>query len=71
MQPAPSFQIFDQIMVMTKGGPANSTEVGVMYIYKHAFDLLNMGYASALSVVLFLIILVLSLLQLKLTAKKG
>jgi multiple sugar transport system permease protein len=66
-----SFQIFDQIMVMTKGGPANSTEVGVMYIYKHAFDLLSMGYASALSVVLFLIILTLSLLQLKLTAKKG
>jgi multiple sugar transport system permease protein len=66
-----SFQVFDQIMVMTKGGPANSTEVGVLYIYKQAFDLLNMGYASALSVVLFLIIFILSLTQLKLYTKKG
>lgn len=66
-----SFQVFDQIAVMTKGGPANSTEVGVLYIYKHAFDLLNMGYASALSVVLFLIIFILSLGQLRLFTKKG
>lgn len=65
-----SFQVFDQIMVMTKGGPASSTEVGVLYIYKQAFDMLNMGYASALSVILFLIIFVLSLTQLKLYAKK-
>ncbi|WP_040205588.1 carbohydrate ABC transporter permease [Neobacillus jeddahensis] len=65
-----SFQVFDQIMVMTKGGPANSTQVGVLYIYHQAFEVLNMGYASALSVVLFLIIFILSLVQLRLTAKK-
>ncbi|MFT4412416.1 carbohydrate ABC transporter permease [Fredinandcohnia humi] len=66
-----SFQVFDQIMVMTKGGPASSTEVGVLYIYTQAFDMFKMGYASALSVILFLIIFILSLTQLKLYTKKG
>lgn len=61
-----SFQAFDQIMVMTQGGPANSTEVSVLYIFKHGFELLNMGYASALAFVLFLIILCFSFVQLKL-----
>lgn len=65
-----SFQVFDQIMVMTKGGPANSTMVSVLYIYKQGFEFLNMGYASALAVVLFLIIFVLSLAQLRLYTKK-
>jgi multiple sugar transport system permease protein len=65
-----SFQVFDQIMVMTKGGPANATEVSVLYIYKQAFEFLNMGYASALAVVLFIIIFVLSLTQLKLYTRK-
>lgn len=64
-----SFTVFDQIMVMTKGGPASSTEVSVIYIYKQAFEFLNMGYASALAVVLFLIIFILSLAQLRLYTK--
>lgn len=65
-----SFQVFDQIQVMTKGGPANSTEVSVLYIYKQSFQLLNMGYASSLAFVLFLIIFVLSILQLRLFTRK-
>ncbi|WP_047982721.1 carbohydrate ABC transporter permease [Ornithinibacillus contaminans] len=65
-----SFTVFDQIMVMTKGGPASATEVSVVYIYKQGFEFLNMGYASALAVVLFLIIFVLSLAQLRLYTKK-
>lgn len=64
-----SFTVFDQIMVMTKGGPASSTEVSVLYIYKQAFEFLNMGYASALAVALFLIIFVLSLAQMRLYSK--
>jgi len=60
-----SFQIFDQIMVMTKGGPMDSTEVSVLYIFKQAFQMLNMGYSSALAFVLFIIIFVLSMIQLK------
>ncbi|WP_218012844.1 carbohydrate ABC transporter permease [Virgibacillus ndiopensis] len=66
-----SFTVFDQIMVMTSGGPASSTEVSVLYIYKQAFEFLNMGYASALAVILFLIIFILSLAQLRLYTKKG
>lgn len=65
-----SFQILDQIMVMTRGGPSSATEVGVLYIYRQSFDLLKMGYASALSIVLFLILLAFSLLQFKLTSAK-
>lgn len=65
-----SFQALDQILVMTQGGPANSTEVSVLYIYKQGFQFLNMGYASALAFVLFLIIFCLSLFQLKLFSRK-
>jgi ABC-type sugar transport systems, permease components len=65
-----SFQILDQIMVMTRGGPSSATEVGVLYIYRQSFDFLKMGYGSALSVILFLILLLFSLLQFKLTSAK-
>ena len=61
-----SFQVFDQIWVMTRGGPASATEVTVIYIYRQAFQFLNLGYASAIAFVLFLIILVFSLIQFRL-----
>lgn len=56
-----AFQVFDQAYVLTKGGPGNSTVTMVYYIYNKGFGALEMGYASALSFVLFLIILVFSL----------
>ncbi|MGG1515981.1 sugar ABC transporter permease [Paenibacillus oryzisoli] len=65
-----SFQIFDHIIVMTKGGPMDSTEVSVLYIYKEAFQMLNMGYSSALAFVLFLIVFVFSMIQLKFFSSK-
>ena len=55
-----SFQVFDQVYVMTKGGPLFSTETLVQYIYSNAFEKANMGYASAVAVVLLLITLVVS-----------
>jgi multiple sugar transport system permease protein len=61
-----SFQVFDQIWVMTKGGPANATQVTAIYIYQQAFQYLNLGYGSAIAFVLFVIILGFSLLQFKL-----
>lgn len=64
-----SFQVLDLIMVMTKGGPAKATEVGALYIYDRSFNMLEMGYGSALSVFLFLCLLVFSFIQLKITAK--
>lgn len=62
-----AFQVFDQAYVLTKGGPGNSTVTMVYYIYNKGFGSLEMGYASALSFVLFLIILVFSLANARLS----
>lgn len=58
-----SFQVFDQVNIMTEGGPGDSTTVLVQNIYNSAFKYSKMGYAAAMSWVLFLIILVVSLVQ--------
>ena len=57
-----TFQTFTNAFVATNGGPLDATLFFVLYLYKQAFELLNMGYASALAWVLFLVILVLTLL---------
>ncbi|MFS0713536.1 sugar ABC transporter permease [Microbacterium sp. 2P01SA-2] len=66
-----AFQVFDQAYVLTKGGPGNSTVTMVYYIYNKGFGALEMGYASALSFILFLIILVFSLVNARLTNRGG
>lgn len=58
-----SFQVFDLIYLMTQGGPLDSTNVLVYAIYKNAFEYFNVGKASAIAYVLFVIILVLTLIQ--------
>ncbi|MFD6447975.1 carbohydrate ABC transporter permease [Promicromonospora sp. NPDC060204] len=58
-----SLEVFAQIDVLTGGGPGNSTTVLVYYLYQQAFRFNEFGYASALAVLLFLIVLVLTLLQ--------
>lgn len=58
-----SLKIFDHIMLMTEGGPSNSTMVIVYYIYYQGFRFFETGYASALAAVLFLIVLLLTLGQ--------
>lgn len=62
-----SFQIFDTVAVATKGGPLDSTRVIYFYIYEKAFQQGQMGYAAAMAVVLLIIILVMTLAQLRLT----
>jgi multiple sugar transport system permease protein len=57
-----SFQVFGSAFIMTGGGPVNSTLFYVLYIYRHGFEFLDMGYASAMSVILFLLILALTIL---------
>ncbi len=57
-----TFQTFTNAFVATNGGPLDATLFFVLYLYKQAFELLNMGYASALAWVLFFIILGLTLL---------
>ena len=58
-----SFQIFDLTTVLTAGGPANSTNTLVMYVYQAGFKFFRMGYASALSTILFIIILIFTIIQ--------
>ena len=58
-----SFQAFTPIYIMTGGGPGTATQVLVFRIYEEAFVLSNFGYASAMAMVLFLIVLVFTVFQ--------
>jgi multiple sugar transport system permease protein len=58
-------QAFDQIYVMTRGGPAYATQTLLIYMYDKAFRQWNFGYAAAMSVTLFLIIFVMTLIQVR------
>ncbi|WP_439599709.1 carbohydrate ABC transporter permease [Devosia sp.] len=58
-----SFQVFDQVWIMTQGGPAGATSVMVELIYKNAFSYYKMGYASAISWVLFALIFAVTIAQ--------
>lgn len=60
-----SFKVFDQIVIMTAGGPGRATNVLVYYIYDQAFLYFKFGYASAAAMVMFLIVLVFTLIQFK------
>jgi multiple sugar transport system permease protein len=58
-----SFQVFDTISVTTQGGPADASKVLQMYIYEKAFAQYEFGYASALSVALLVILMVITFAQ--------
>ena len=58
-----AMKIFAEIYVMTKGGPLNSTKTIVYYIYEKAFENLDLGYASAMSVVLLAVVMVFSVIN--------
>lgn len=59
-------QIFDEPFLITKGGPGDSSRTINMYIYEYAFQFFEMGYASAVSLTLFVIILGLTIIQFRL-----
>lgn len=65
-----SFNVFGQVYVMTGGGPHGTTRVLVQYIYETGFKFFKMGYSAAMSYILFLIILVVSILQYTLLGRK-
>lgn len=58
-----AMKIFAEIYVMTKGGPLNSTKTIVYYIYEKAFENLDLGYASAMAVILLVIVMAFSLIN--------
>lgn len=64
-------KVFEEIYIMTQGGPRNSSKTIVYYLYEQAFRNLEMSYACAIGLVLFLAILILSILNLKLSQLRG
>ena len=65
-----AFQAFDAVYVMTAGGPANRTKVFVYYLWETAFNKMNLGYAAAMAWLLFIILVTLTLFQLKIQDKE-
>lgn len=63
------FQNFETVYVMTSGGPVDSTNMIVFYLYQNAFEFFEAGYASAIAVVLFIIVVVLTAIQLRIQGK--
>jgi multiple sugar transport system permease protein len=59
-----SFKVFDHIYLMTGGGPENGTLVLAFYIYQQAFKFFNVGYASALALIMFVVVMSLTTVQL-------
>lgn len=60
-----SFQVFDQVMLMTKGGPGRSSSVLVHYLYQNAFVYFKLGYACAIAYLLFFIVLIVTLFNMR------
>lgn len=60
-----SLQSFDLFKILTDGGPGDATRVIVMLVYQRAFEFLRMGEASALSVLMWIILLILTVIQLR------
>ncbi len=65
-----AFQVFGQTFMITRGGPEQSTRVLVQYLYETAFNNYRMGYAAAMSWLLFVFILGISLGQLRLMRER-
>ena len=67
-----AMKVFEEIYIMAPGGgPANSTKTLVYYLYENGFDKLEMGYAAAIGVVLFLVVFGLSLCTIRLLGMRG
>lgn len=64
-----AFQVFDQVAVMTQGGPVNATKVINYAIYTEAFVSFRAGYAAAVATILFIILLIITIIQLRLSKR--
>jgi multiple sugar transport system permease protein len=69
LQVLASLRVFDQIYLMTDGGPNSSTRPVLQNIYETGFTSFRLGYASAISYLLFVLILLLAVFQLRLTVR--
>ncbi len=64
-----NFQVFAPALIMTQGGPQDATLFLVLYIYRNAFEYSKFGYSSALSWLLFLIVIVLTIVQFRMSGR--
>lgn len=64
-----SFQVFDQVNLMTEGGPGRSSSVMVHYLYQNAFQYFKLGYACAIAYLLFAIVLVITAVNTRMEKK--
>lgn len=64
-----AFQIFEPMLIMTNGGPNGATQSMVMYTYEQAFQAFQVGYASAVALVVFLVVMLVTLLQFRLSRR--
>lgn len=64
-----ALKAFDVIAIMTDGGPLNSTNVFVLYLYQNAFEWFKTGYASAIALILFVLIMAITLVQTRLSKR--
>jgi sn-glycerol 3-phosphate transport system permease protein len=64
-----ALKAFDVVSIMTDGGPMNSSNVYVLYLYQNAFKWFKAGYASALALVLFVLIMAITLAQMRLSKR--
>jgi multiple sugar transport system permease protein len=62
-----ALQLFDEVYVTTKGGPLHSSTVVVYYLYQQAFEFFHAGYAAAMACLLFVVIALITLVQMRLT----
>jgi multiple sugar transport system permease protein len=62
-----ALQLFDEVYVTTKGGPLHATTVVVYYLYQQAFAYFHAGYAAAIACVLFVVIVLVTVVQMRLS----
>jgi putative chitobiose transport system permease protein len=62
-----AMKVFEEVYIMTQGGPLNHSKTVVYYVYERAFQDLEINYASAIGLVLFIFILILSLINLRIS----
>ena len=65
-----AFKVFAQVVTLTGGGPGNNTLYIIQYIYQTGFDRMKVGYASAASMILFLVLLLLSIVRFRMNVKE-
>jgi multiple sugar transport system permease protein len=64
-----AFQVFDIPYIMTGGGPANATQMVIMYLYNNAFTIQRMGLAAAVSFIVFLVIIILTAINFRISKR--